>query len=1100
MNQIQQRFLNYLYLLLFVAFSCADSKAQNWNWQNPLPQGSNLYSVFFTDANTGYSVGLDGLILKTTNAGNSWITQNSGTTNSLLGVHFIDADTGFVVGGSSTFLKTTNGGATWSSLPAGSPLLNAVFFTSSNIGYVVGSNGSSATIRKTIDGGLSWTTQITTPVTAFNSVYFCNDTTGYVVGNGGRIFKTTNGGNTWTQQVSGVTTSLFSVYFTDENHGYAGDYGRILRTTDGGSTWTYLTIFQSYEIYGLYFTDSNTGYAVGRSGKILKTTNAGVNWTFLNSGTSINLRSVYFTDLNTGYAVGESGIMLKTFDAGITWNSFTPIPYFEKLNESNFPSSCTGYAVGDFGKILKTVNGGTDWIAQNSGINNNLNAVFFTDDSTGYAVADSGKIIKTTDGGANWFTQNSGLFTQLNSVFFTNTDTGYAVGINAKILKTTDGGANWFALINNDSQSLYSIYFVDDSIGFAAGNSGRVLKTIDAGATWNTLYTATTLDLKSIYFVNATTGYLCGVSGHIRKTTNGGTSWTQLTNNINIALQSISFLDANNGYAVGYDYNDYGKIYHTTNGGTNWSVETISWEHEFFSVNYVDANTVYIVGNNGAILKSILGDISASNNGPICEGAPITLSASTVAGANYVWTGPNGFTSTQQNPTIAVNGTTAMSGTYQDTANINLCTNLSQTTTVDVIAFPATLSPSNNGPVCEGTSLDLSASNIAGASFSWTGPNGFTSTQQNPIVDASATAAMSGAYYVTASVNGCTSLPDTTIVLVNVTPTGILPGNNGPVCEGTPLNLSAANIAGATFSWTGPNGFTSTQQNPNVTNIATAAMGGVYEVIATLNGCTSLPDSTIVIVNPIPLAPTAINNGPICEGTALELTASSITGATYNWTGPNGFTSTQQNPTVTLSAIVAMNGNYTVSATVNGCTSTFEITNVVVNALPITPLLNNNGPVDEGDTLTLSATSIANASYVWSGPNGFTSTLQNPTVSNAATLAMAGNYYLTITANGCSGNADSTLVIVNTTVGASNLYSENNINIFPNPANDRLYVSYNGEKSIAYTVYNNLGAKVLQGILYHGSNWCDVSILAAGVYTISIVGVEGIYMQKLVKN
>jgi photosystem II stability/assembly factor-like uncharacterized protein len=54
---------------------------------------------------------------------------------------------------------------------------------------------------------------------------------------------------------------------------------------------------------------------------------------------------------------------------------------------------------------------------------------------------------------------------------------------------------------------------------------------------------------------------------------------------------------------VGYDYNDYGKIYHTTNGGTNWSVETMSWEHELFSVNYVDANTVYIVGQQWRYLK-----------------------------------------------------------------------------------------------------------------------------------------------------------------------------------------------------------------------------------------------------------------------------------------------------------------------------------------------------------------------------------------------------------------------------------------------------------------------------------------------------------------
>ncbi len=1094
---MQQRFLNYFYLLLSVVFSNTASNAQNWNWQNPLPQGVNLFDVCFTNANTGYAVGQDGVILKTNDAGISWAPQNSGTTNGISSVYFTDADTGYAVGSGGSLLKTTDAGLNWNLLPGASISLSSVFFTSVNVGYAAGTNGSSATINKTINGGITWTVQLTTPVTNFHAVYFCNDTTGYVVGNGGRIFKTTNAGNTWTQQISGVTTSLFSVYFTDENNGYVGDYGRILRTSDGGATWTSLTIFQSYELYGMYFTDSNTGYAVGRSGKILKTTNAGVSWSFLNSGTNINLRSVYFTDLNNGYAVGESGIMLKTTDAGITWNSFTPISYFEKLNDANFPSSCTGYAVGDFGKILKTVNGGTNWITQNSGINKNLNAVFFTDDNTGYAVADSGKIIKTIDGGTNWVTQNSGLFTQLNSIFFTNTDTGYAAGINGKILKTVDGGVNWLLLTNNDSQSLYSIYFVDANLGFAAGNSGRVLKTTDAGATWNILYTATTLDLKSIYFVNATTGYLCGVSGHIRKTINGGTNWTQLTNNINIALHSISFLDADNGYAVGYDYNDYGKIYHTTNGGTNWSLETISWEHELFSVNYVDSNTVYIVGNNGAILKSILSDISASNNGPVCEGAPITLTASTVAGASYVWTGPNGFTSTQQNPTVAGIAIPAMSGTYQVTANLNLCTNLSQTTIVEVVPFPTALAPSNNGPVCEGSSLDLIAATITGATYSWTGPNGFTSSQQNPTVDTNATGSMSGAYLLTASVNGCSSVPDTTIVIINLAPTGLQPNSNGPICEGASLDLSASSIAGASYSWTGPNGFISTQQNPTVNALATAAMNGNYEVTATLNGCTSVAEATTVTVNAIPTAPIPSSSGPVCENSTIDLSATTIAGATYNWTGPDGFTSSQQNPT--LNATSASGGNYEVTATVNGCTSLSASTSVAVNAIPAAPLVSNNGPVDEGYNLTLSATTIVGASYLWTGPDGFTSTLQNPIVSNAATLAMAGNYFVTVTLNGCTSEADSTLVIVNTTVGVADLMNNNNISIFPNPAKEQITINYFGLQTLQIDIYNSLGACVFQSDLKKGINLFDISSFSPGVYSIRTTGFDGIYLQKLVK-
>lgn len=91
--------------------------------------------------------------------------------------------------------------------------------------------------------------------------------------------------------------------------------------------------------------------------------------------------------------------------------------------------------------------------------------------------------------------------------------------------------------------------------------------------------------------------------------------------------------------------------------------------------------------------------------------------------------------------------------------------------------------------------------------------------------------------------NGCVLRQQLTI---SVTP-GEAPtvSNNGPICIGGTLQLSASSITNATYSWTGPGGFTSTFQNPTRTN-ATAAMAGTYTVIATVNGCQSSPVSTIV--------------------------------------------------------------------------------------------------------------------------------------------------------------------------------------------------------------------------------------------------------------
>src|ERR1019366_3189009 len=75
------------------------------------------------------------------------------------------------------------------------------------------------------------------------------------------------------------------------------------------------------------------------------------------------------------------------------------------------------------------------------------------------------------------------------------------------------------------------------------------------------------------------------------------------------------------------------------------------------------------------------------------------------------------------------------------------------------------------------------------------------------------------------------------------------------------------------------------------------------------------------------------NDGPINAGATLNLTASTVPGATYNWTGPNGFTSTDQNPSI-LNATTNASGLYGVTATVGTCVSPAGTTMAAVNALP----------------------------------------------------------------------------------------------------------------------------------------------------------------------
>jgi len=72
-----------------------------------------FYSVSFTDSNTGWAVGDNGVIVKSTDGGEHWILQSSGVVSPLRSVYFIDSNTGWAVGDGGIILHTTNGGVSF---------------------------------------------------------------------------------------------------------------------------------------------------------------------------------------------------------------------------------------------------------------------------------------------------------------------------------------------------------------------------------------------------------------------------------------------------------------------------------------------------------------------------------------------------------------------------------------------------------------------------------------------------------------------------------------------------------------------------------------------------------------------------------------------------------------------------------------------------------------------------------------------------------------------------------------------------------------------------------------------------------------------------
>jgi hypothetical protein len=147
-----------------------------------------LLGVDFTDANTGTVVGGAGTILHTSDGGQTWVPQASGTTNQLRAVSFSDSQTGTVVGELGTILRTTDGGATWVPQTSGvTETLLALTFTDANNGTAVGQLG---VILKTTDGGQTWTRQESGTNQDIYNIAFTGPDTGTVVGGFGAILRT----------------------------------------------------------------------------------------------------------------------------------------------------------------------------------------------------------------------------------------------------------------------------------------------------------------------------------------------------------------------------------------------------------------------------------------------------------------------------------------------------------------------------------------------------------------------------------------------------------------------------------------------------------------------------------------------------------------------------------------------------------------------------------------------------------------------------------------------------------------------------------------------------------------------------------------------
>jgi len=304
--------------------------------------------------------------------------------------------------------------------------LNDVTFVGQS-GWAVGEHGA---IRRTTDGGLTWSLEQAPQQASLQSVCFLTNRIGWVAGGliepytqaeRGVLFVTQNGGETWQNLTTVDLPYIHKVKFFSLESGVAvsekmGPYGSgLLTTEDGGRSW--LDTSSQAEIKSTWrtgdFLSPTRGVIAGRRGALSSWGGSQFSATQqLNVGRN-NLQDVQLDPNGTGWLVGDQALLMKSPNAGVTWESPQGKLPPELRDVVDFLAveqrGDKVWVVGKPGTIVwHSPDGGQTWQKQLTNCSTPLRAIHFRNDEYGVAIGDFGTILLTDDGGRTWMNHRVG--------------------------------------------------------------------------------------------------------------------------------------------------------------------------------------------------------------------------------------------------------------------------------------------------------------------------------------------------------------------------------------------------------------------------------------------------------------------------------------------------------------------------------------------------------------------------------------------------------------------------------------------------------------------------------------------------------------------
>ncbi len=439
-------------------------------------------------------------------------------------------------------------------------------------------------------------------------------------------------------------------------------------------------------------------------------------------------------------------------------------------------------------------------------------------------------------------------------------------------------------------------------------------------------------------------------------------------------------------------------------------------------------------------------EIIASN---LCNGTNGQLEIQDFPFVTYEWyntLNPSVILSTSNTLQFSPFNSASDTGTYAvqlSTTNANSCINQTIEYTISPNGFNPNAGADNASSICrENTQISLNSflANPHDNGGIWTDSNGDpVSATINP------TDYAVGNHIFTYTVNGFCAVSDEATITITIKdlPASPVLSAPSPICVGDDVLLEASLITNATYFWTGPSGFTSTDQNPLITSF-NSTNDGTYFVYVTVDGCNSATEQMVVNSNPIPDF-SIDGTTSICIGQNETLTISptnfNVNSATIEWYYENSLLS---NTASTLQ--ISQTGNYSVIINNNGCANQKDIEIIEkINSFDVVLEQGCNGKNYEINIVNSS--DFSDATYSWTGPNGFVSFTQNIVVPNLE----IGTYNVEVTdALGCKSS--SFAVVENTNCFIPNGFSPDDDGI-----NDYFDLTgYNVKKIYIYNRYGRL--------------------------------------------